>query len=273
MYVVAETLSQAWQETVDAVAAAPGQKMFHTMTTISMPLDESPTVRRACDALLAARECQSAETVANTIFPAALAAASKGPEDLVKRYQAMYDDVRRLSPNNRLGTYFGRLVAYPGQAGEIDQLNPLISKLRAESSLKAPKAARYEIDTATAVEVSGADGLSHVVDQDGDALDETAGVVVHAAGRDRSPMGFPCLSGCSFQLDHGRVHLLAHYRYEYLIARGYGNYLGLARLLDYVATNAGLRVGQLTIVTGRAYVDAPASVVRNFLHTPLFEGN
>jgi hypothetical protein len=218
-----------------------------------------------------AQRFQSVETVANTIFPAALAAASKGPEDLVERYRAMYLNVRRLSPNNRLGTYFGRLVAYPGGGGEVDQLNPLINKLRAESALKTPKAARYEIDTAVAAESGDAADVGHLGDPSGVLRDETAGFLVHAAGTDRSPMGFPCLSGCSFQLDHGRVHLLAHYRYEYLIARGYGNYLGLARLLGYVATNAGLAVGQMTIITGRAHVDVPAKFVRAFLHAPLFE--
>jgi thymidylate synthase len=85
-------------------------------------------------------------------------------------------------------------------------------------------------------------------------------------------MGFPCLSGCSFQLDHGIVHLLAHYRYEYLIQRGYGNYLGLARLLNYVATSAGLIAGQMTIVTGRAHVDAPEKALRRRLYPTLLDG-
>jgi hypothetical protein len=67
------------------------------------------------------------------------------------------------------------------------------------------------------------------------------------------------------------VHLLAHYRYEYLIERGYGNYLGLARLLDYVATSAGLAAGQMTVVTGRAHVDASDTALRRRLHATLFD--
>ena len=48
-------------------------------------------------------------------------------------------------------------------------------------------------------------------------------------------MGFPCLSFCSFQLDGDTLHMIAQYRYQYLIERGYGNYLGLGQLLGYVS--------------------------------------
>jgi hypothetical protein len=44
-------------------------------------------------------------------------------------------------------------------------------------------------------------------------------------------------------------------RYEYLIERGYGNYLGLSQLQCYVAEQVGLSVGQLTVVAVRAQVD------------------
>ena len=60
---------------------------------------------------------------------------------------------------------------------------------------------------------------------------------------------------CSLQLEHDRLHLLAHYRHEYLIERGYGNYLGLARLASFVASQAGLQPGRLTIVTGHVDVE------------------
>ena len=71
-------------------------------------------------------------------------------------------------------------------------------------------------------------------------------------------MGFPCLSFCSFQLDGDMLHMVAQYRYQYLIERGYGNYLGLGQLLGYVCATVGLRPGQLTIITGVAAVDSAA---------------
>ena len=87
--------------------------------------------------------------------------------------------------------------------------------------------------------------------------DRDSSLSVHAAHRDTGRRAFPCLSMCSFNLDHDKLHLLAHYRYEYLVTKGYGNYLGLARLLQYVADQTGLGVGQMTIVSGRTHVDAP----------------
>jgi thymidylate synthase len=80
--------------------------------------------------------------------------------------------------------------------------------------------------------------------------------MIHSAPRDTSPMAFPCLSLCSFQLDGRRLHLSAHYRSQYLVQRGYGNYLGLARLQAYVAGETGVEVGQLLIVAGLAHADA-----------------
>ncbi len=68
-------------------------------------------------------------------------------------------------------------------------------------------------------------------------------------------MGFPCLSFLSFQVDQDQLHAVAHYRYQFLMQRGYGNYLGLARLMGYVAGQVGLDPGRLMVVVGRAYGD------------------
>lgn len=255
--VEAETLSEAWLETVELVAAGPGRKRFHTFTGIRKPLVEDPAIRRRCDDLLVDMKLPSVETVANTIFPAALAATSKDPTSLVERYRSMYQVLRRFNGNHG-GTYFGRLVAYPGPKGDVDQLAPLIKRLTTESGSRGPMSARYEVDVATT--------------EDLEKPEPTAATLIHASGKDNSPRGFPCLSAFSFQLDHGIVHLLAHYRYEYLIERGYGNYLGLARLLNYVATSAGLMAGQMTIVTGRAHVDATDKARKRRLHPTLLDG-
>lgn len=271
--VEAGTLSDAWLETVLAVARQPGQVMFHTVTTIQNPLVEDLGLRKRCEALAAATGKKDIPEVANTIFPAAMAALALEPTDLVARYRAAYPTIRRF-PGNHSGTYFGRLVCYPGQRGDIDQLCPLIDKLRRESANDRPKSVRYEVS----VQVPGDDDpvreeaipLEHDEDLAAERGDPSIATVIRGE-RDNSPMGFPCLSMHSFQLDHGRVHLLAHYRHEYLIARGYGNYLGLARLLGYVAGSAGLEVGQLTVVTGRAKVDVSKKNINKYLDASLFD--
>jgi hypothetical protein len=254
--VEAATLSKAWLETVELVVAAQQRKLFHTFTRIEQPLVEDPGIRRKCDLLLDHLGHPSVETVAGTIFPVPIAAGSKGPTELVERYRRTYPTLRRFNGNHH-GTYFGRLIAYPGADGDVDQLVPLIEKLRRESVLNGPKSARYEVGVAAPEDLV--------------PLEAAAAAEIHVAGHDNSAMGFPCLSACSFQLDHGSVHLLAHYRYEFLIERGYGNYLGLARLLEYVSSSAGLSTGQITIITGRAHVEPSAETIRGHLYPTLFD--
>jgi len=245
--VVADSISRAWLQTTLLVNAANEQKVFHTVTAVADAVGEDAEIRQACDELLVARGLPSVETVANTIFPAAMAGTTGEVAELTDRYRKLYPQLRQF-PGNGKGTYFGRLVAYPGPQGEVDQLLLLVQKLRQELSTSGPMGARYEVAVVEPADQGGVDecGLS---------------LGVHAAHRDNGRRAFPCLSMCSFNLDHNQLHLLAHYRYEYLITKGYGNYLGLARLLRYVAEEVGLQAGQMTIVSGRTHVDAPKGVV------------
>jgi hypothetical protein len=256
--VSAATLSDAWLETLVQVAATPDRKLFHAVTQITNPTAENPAVRAAADGLLSERGDQPIETVANTLFPAQLAAASRDPAHLAARYRAAYPTIKRIHKSNRRGTYFGRLVDYPSAAGSLDQLSSLIRKLNQEFAGDRPKSARYEVPIACGVE----DSADLAADEPDDAEVPTTAMPIHAADRDTSPMDFPCLSFCSFQLDHGRLHLVAHYRSQYLVQRGYGNYLGLARLQSYVAALVGpqrgqVEAGQLLVVAGLAHADAP----------------
>ena len=68
-------------------------------------------------------------------------------------------------------------------------------------------------------------------------------------------MGFPCLSSLSFHLDHGRLRLSATYRNQYYVRKALGNFLGLAQLQRYVATEAGIETGELSVHAFHAQVD------------------
>ena len=107
------TVSEAWLNAVQVVDAAPERRLFHLVTRISDPVTEEPRIRAAADALLRDLDLAPVDTVANTIFPARLAAASAGPGELARRYRRLYPTLRRLHKSNRKGTYFGRIVAHP----------------------------------------------------------------------------------------------------------------------------------------------------------------
>jgi hypothetical protein len=168
----------------------------------------------------------------------------------------MLPTLRHLSPKNSHGTYFARLVAFPGPDGPVNQLNAIITRLCSETAKKGsgtgPMSASYEAGFA----VPGTDGSRDELD-----APVTVTMPVRAPGRDRRVRGFPCLSHCSFQLDReGTLHAMAHYRSHLMVERAYGNYIGLGRLLDYIAGQAGLRRGELTVTAGYAQLDCRSKV-------------
>ncbi|WP_216893406.1 hypothetical protein [Nocardia alni] len=238
--ITAHDLSTAWLQTTLAVHAQPQRRAFHTVTRIADTAHpERLRIRVAADDLLAEFDLPPVQTVANTIFPAALAAQDADPVRLAARYQALYPQLKRLEPRNNKGTYFQRLIAYPTPHGQVNQLERLIATLTIERATAAPKRARYE----TSVDIPEPD------------VPEPISVPVYEPRHDTSAMAFPCLSMLSFQLDGTRLHAVAHYRSQYLLQRGYGNYLGISRLLGYIASRTGLTPGALTVVVGQAHAD------------------
>lgn len=244
-----------------------GPVAYHTVVRIRDPLAEDQTIRKALDSLLEEAGLQLVDTVANTIFPAALAASSRNHLHLSRRYEELLPALRRLSPKNNRGTYFGRLVAFPGPDGPVNQLDALIVRLRSEiaktASGSGPMTASYEAGFA----VPRADDTA-----DDWQVPETAALPVRVPGHDRRYPGFPCLSHCSFQLDRsGTLHAMAHYRSQWMTERAYGNYIGLGRLISYIAAQAGAQPGELTVTAGFAKLDQrqrAAALLRSFPEVP-----
>lgn len=258
--------SLAWQEAclkLD-VSSNPRRDALHTVVRISNAAAEDPQVRAEFDQMRAERGYAPIETVANTIFPAKLAAVSRTPEELVRRYRDMYPTLRRIDRGNAIGTYFGRIVEYPGQKGPVDQLTALIDRIHRQAAGKGAMTAAYEMDFAHPDDPTASDlaGNGH----DADAHTGTWSTPVHAAGKDNGLRGFPCLSHCSFQLDRDRtLHAVALYRSHYMVARAYGNYLGLGRLLAYLAKHAEVEPGTLTVIAGHAQIEGDITALRPIL--------
>ncbi|MDX1873288.1 hypothetical protein SBI67_14280 [Mycolicibacterium sp. 120266] len=240
-YLEVDDIAAGWLDTILWVAAQPQRKAFHTVTRIlDAGVDGNPRIHRAAADLLADVRLPGVRTVANTIFPAAMAAQTPDVTALGARYQQVFPELRRLDRNNRNGTYFHRLVAYPGATGTTNQLERIVSALTVELGTNGPKRARYEATLETPAEAA-------------DPLSESA--PIFEPSKDSSPMGFPCLSFLSFQHDCSSLHAVAHYRSQWLMQRGLGNYLGIARLQRYLADQAGLSAGHLTVVVGHAHAD------------------
>ncbi|CAM5560777.1 hypothetical protein SXANM310S_00950 [Streptomyces xanthochromogenes] len=258
--------SLAWQEACRKldVPGNPKRDALHTLVRIGNAAAEDPQVRAEFDQMRKERGYALIETVANTLFPAELAAVSRTPEELVRRYRAMYPRLCRIDRGNATGTYFGRIVAYPGEHGPVDQLTALIDRIRRQAAGRGPMTAAYEMDIAHPDDPAAPDLTGG--DHDADADTDTWATPVHAAGKDNGLRGFPCLSHCSFQLDRNRVlHAVALYRSHYMVARAYGNYLGLGRLLAYLAEHAEVRPGALTVIAGHAQIEGDITALRPVL--------
>lgn len=253
----AETLSEAWLNTVRAVHDA-GDAAVHTVTTVVSPGIEDPGLRAFVDDLLqpgrrsSGTTVQAVSTVASTLFPQELYYSPGFSWDptlmgeqaqlhdtaasaLFDAYDSMLPMLRTASGNSR-GTYFGRMIDWPQAQGRTNQLADRITYLR---DARRRNLSRSNIAD---IAVAGDAGFSD---------DPAGGLQVYAA-TDRRQYGFPCLVHIDLSVHGGRLHLLAVYRHWYLVTKGYGNLLGLSRLLAFLGEQTGYPTGELVAVAGMA---------------------
>jgi hypothetical protein len=226
-------VSEAWLSATELVGALPKRHGYHLVVSIEDPRSESDIVKGLLDRLYESDDFERfkypVETVASTIFPKHMASRTSSPAELTEEYRRTYPLIQRFRAN-RFGTYFGR-IAEQAPGGGPDQLNRTIEKLTKRLRFKAC----YEVD------------MSRIED-----------LGIYDDQRDRGGnrcRGFPCLSHISLQIDTDhRVHAVAYYRSHDVVSKAYGNYLGLGRLMGYVADHIGANVGQLTIIAGHAFI-------------------
>jgi len=234
-----DNISHAWNEALQHVVAHHG-KAVHLAVAIGRPLEpEDDAVRASLDAFIderrqAGKAIWPVSTVANTMFPSAFyrrdrANARARLYELHAKAQRMQQRMR--DPEN----YFNRMVAYPGPDGKaFNQLEYVIDRLikqRKPRKRGGPLSSAYEI------------GLSAPAGGD---------LRVQAPGRDRKLMSFPCLSHISFTLEGEHLNLAALYRNQYFVTRAYGNYLGLARIGNFIAHETCVQLGEVLCVATHA---------------------
>lgn len=246
--VSASTLSEAWLRTLELVRRAPGGRRPHIVTAVSDPGAEVVGVRDELEKLLADNGSQSIDTVAETIFPSSLypdpgiywdPSMARDSETLLDDAAgALYESYIGMLPilrtvcANKSGTYFSRMVTWPGKiAGGTNQLELRIARLR--SVARAGQRTNNTLD----------------IDLAADALDNDvpiSGVQVYAV-TDQRTRGFPCLTHLDLTLHEGRLHCTAVYRHQYLIEKAYGNLAGLSALILFLCQQGGCAPGELVV--------------------------
>ncbi len=242
---VVPSLSEAWVLGVERVAAAPDGRLVHLVSTVSEPGVEIAPVRRVLEARLEEAGNHSVDTVAETIFPSSLYSdpgfdwapdiESEKQGVLDQAAEALYASYCEMlpmlltAPGNNRGTYFGRMVSWPGKAaGGPNQLADRVKALRSEHRAGRRRNNTLDMDIAA------------------DSEQPLRGVQIYAA-TDRRRRGFPCLTHVDFTLHDGRLHCLAVYRHQYFIEKAYGNMLGLSAMLQFLCQQSGYAMGELVI--------------------------
>lgn len=221
--------ASAWREAVRAVDGRPGHSAYNVIIDVADPIAKATLADpgiAVVDEFLSAWD-KSVETVANTIFPAGLYRRYGAPAFFDVFRDNILKKVRRSERWS--GYYFERMFQYPAPSGEPpNQLWDIVRRLRDE-----------DVRALNKFELSLFDPARDV---------------------DNSPYGGQCLSFISFKVIPGAektLTLTAMYRNHFYIEKLLGNLMGLGRLMDFVAQEASLRVGALTVISTHAEIDQP----------------
>jgi hypothetical protein len=248
-YVNAENIGAAWLLAYQALMRAKGNQLTNLAVSINDPLKEDVGVRSALEHELARLRIASPDspwhsvhTVANTIFPISLYHPDLA--DAASRFfmHSIAASRTRRGRKQGWGTYIGRLVDYKGPEGTpINQLDNILRLLRGE---------RHWSDLYEAP-------LTYPGETIGDAASTSADLHLIGPG-DRRRRGGPCLAHISLTAIDGQLHLTAQYRRHSYVGRAYGNFLGLARLLNFLAHESDREVGGMLVVGTHAEAESKA---------------
>ena len=229
-----QSLSRAWLRAIALADASPRKEVSTLIVNLENlasgePVEDGP-VRSRLDQALESNEDFSVATVANTIFPASLRKLGESRRGFFDRYLRVWPRINAIRQNRR-GTYFQRLIAYP-QPGPnaFNQLDFVISAY--SGGTKRRSALQCAI-------------LSPSVDLNATPF-----------------QGFPCMQQVAFLPEgNGGLRISALYPMHYLWARAYGNYLGLLNLGRYMAAEMGLELTALTCVALVAKLEEPKLIL------------
>lgn len=189
---------------------------------------EEPEIRQGVDSALSALNMNSVRVSGITIFPYDMW-VRRGRPNCVAFSDFCVDRflprMKARDPRNRYGTYFERMMRYTGIRN--NSLHPVNQLDFVIGLLKRARRTRY-----SALQIGCFDP----------AKDHTG----------QSVRGFPCLQQVSVALDDdGKLLLNAYYPTQYIFDRGYGNYLGLCHLGQFLAHEVGTEFTRLTCFVGQ----------------------
>lgn len=220
-----ENLSSAWAKAVSACYDAKGATLspvvveFPAVDESSLEDDTTRNIAEKYITLLTPK-LLGIESVANTIFPQSLWKHCNGDRHkLYEKYMRCLPVIKK-TPTNKRGVYFERMIAYSNSdTTQVNQLEQIISTW---SDRHNHRHAAHQI-----------------------------GIFDPRKDHVHSPMlGFPCLQQVAFHAagSNGQngLEIVGFYATQTLLEKGYGNYLGLYRLGQFVAQQMNLTFTKVT---------------------------
>lgn len=230
--IVATNLSLGWASVLDRLAR-PGVDAISPLSLSITGFDgdnmpaEVPAIRNAIDMLLSAKDKRDVENVAWTIFPQRYWLMSGGSRTVFfEMFREAFPRIQDYnSQNNKRGSYFQRMVDFEGGGAGKNQLAWMLDEYDRNPSGRRSK---WQVTT----------------------FDPYRDMLTTAQ------LEFPCLQQVSFTFsgDEGLV-VNAFYATQQIVHKGYGNYLGLARLGAFMASQMHRRLERLNIFVGIAKMD------------------
>lgn len=230
--IIASNLSLGWAAVLDRLAQ-PGIEAISPLSLSITGFDDNgvaaevPTIRAAIDELLSAKDKREIENVAWTIFPQRYWVMAQGDRTaFFEMFRDAFLRIKEFNPqNNKRGSYFQRMVDFDGDGKGFNQLGWILDEYDRNPSGRRSKWQATTFDP-------------------------------HRDMLTTAQLEFPCLQQVSFTFsgDSGLV-INAFYATQQIVHKGYGNYLGLARLGAFMASQMNRRLERLNIFVGIAKMD------------------
>ena len=221
----------AWLAAVQTVLGRAASEASNIIVGIANPLvqtDVDAAIVAEVDRFLRGKGKLPVNTVANTIFPQSTFDRHGTPAFYDVYLEKVLPRIKRSQAD--WGRSFQRMISFPSERkGEtINSLAGMVEKMKRQV-VSAP------------------------------CLTDVYEITIYDPVRNPGPvMNRQCLSFLSFKLTDGaprHLSLTAVYRNHHYMQRLLGDMIGLGRLMKFVADEAAVGVGDLTIVSTRAEID------------------
>lgn len=225
--ITAHSFQEAWAQAVTKLESNSWQT-WNLVVQINAPSIMNTDVQNSAMQFAKRHKLITPVQVAHTIFPYKFYKPGTSRDRLYQLYWR-YFKFTRSQAHSGWGTYFERMIRYAPDGDfnkAVDQLSTIIDAING-------RIVNY--------------GSAYTM------------VILYPQKDVKRKMGAPCLNYLTVQVEtlpegKKRINLLAVYRNHDFLERAYGNYLGLCKLLEYIASETNSEVGCLTCISSHAYV-------------------